>query len=221
MNRSILVIGLLLLCGLCLIAGRLSSQDKPGKPLARPGSPAAKGKEPSPAIEVAEELDEVAKKWLAFRTPGAPHKRLEALVGKWDYRLKLWTKADAPPGEFSGVTEIRWVLGNRFVQMESSGKFLDLPFNSLWLLGYDNNKKKYVSCYLDNVGTGLYPAEGSTGPGENAITLVTHMDDWYSGEHGRAFSYVIRTTSRDAWMFEMTDVASGERTMEVTYTRQK
>ena len=55
----------------------------------------------------------------------------------------------------------------------------------------------------------------------NAMTLVSRMDDWYTGEHDRAFTYVIRLVSKDVWTFEMTDLASGAKTMEAAYTRQK
>jgi hypothetical protein len=221
MKRSMVPLAVLMLCGLCLVAGRLSSQDKPGKPLTKPQGSTAKAKDQSPPTEAQEESDEIAKKWLAFRTPGVGHKRFESLVGKWDYHQKLWTKPDSPPHESSGVSEVRWVLGNRFVQIESTGKFLELPFTGWWLLGFDNFKKKYVSCYMDNLGTGLYGAEGSPGPGDQAITLIGHMDDWYTGEHNRAFTYVIRLISKDQWTFEMTDLALAAKTMEVAYTRQK
>jgi hypothetical protein len=224
MKRSTVVLSLLLGCGIFSLAQGLRSQDKPeAKP---PAKDTAKGPEPKPAgkdqaAPAEADMKDVMKKWMEFATPGLGHKKLEPLVGKWDYQQKIWMQPDSPPTESSGKTEVRWIMGNRFVQMESTGKFLDKPFSSVWLLGFDNFKKKYVSCYFDNIGTGLYPAEGSAGPGDRAITLVGHMDDWYTGEHDRAYTYVIRSVNKDKWTFEMTDLASGAKSMEVAYNRQK
>lgn len=178
-------------------------------------------KETPSAAEDQAASTELMKKWLEFAAPGAHHKKLEPLVGKWDYRQTLWMGPDSPPTENSGTTEVRWIMGQRFVQIQSTGKFLDKDFQSMWLLGFDNLKKKYVSCYIDNLGSGLYPAEGGAGPGDRGIILVGRMDDWFTGEHDRGFTYAIRSLSEDKWTFKMTDLTSGAKAMEVVYTRRK
>jgi hypothetical protein len=217
MKRSTLALSVILGLGLFCLAEGLRSQDKPGAKAKDADKPTGKG-EPADADA---DMKAMMKKWMDFATPGAGHKKLDPLVGKWDYVQKVWMQPDSPPTESSGQTEVRWIMGERFLQIESTGKFLDKPYSSVWLLGYDNFKKKYVSCYFDNLGSGLYPSQGSAGPGERAVTLVGQMDDWYTGEHDRAFSYVIRSVSKDKWTSEMTDLASGAKSMEVVYSRQK
>ncbi len=195
MKPSTLVFWVLLVGGgTFLVAGALRSQDPPRAKLpAERAEPKVmqkekeRGEADAPPADALADSKELMKKWLDFAAPGAHHKKLDPLVGKWDYRQTLWTGPDSPPTENSGTTEVRWIMGQRFVQMESTGKFLDKDFHSMWLLGFDNLKKKYVSCYVDNLGSGLYPAEGGAGPADRGIILVGQMDDWFTGEHDRGF----------------------------------
>jgi hypothetical protein len=228
MKPSTLVLGGLLVCGgILALAHVLCSQERSqaqrSDERAEPASTEKEkpmAKEEPPADAQAESLEPM-KKWLEFAAPGAHHIKLDPLVGKWNYRQTLWMGPDSPPTENSGTTEVRWIMGQRFVQIQSTGKFLDKDFHSMWLLGFDNLKKKYVSCYIDNLGSGLYPAEGGAGPGDRGIILVSRMDDWFTGEHDRGFTYAIRSLDEDKWTFEMTDLTSGAKAMEVVYTRKK
>jgi len=222
-RASLLVVALIVICT-SWFAERLVSQDKAGrKPSPQRDTPSGEDRAASEKAQTQAELDmqAVMKKWKEIREPGRHHTALEPLIGRWKYKQKIWVQPGSPPDETTGSTEVRWVMGKRFVQVESTGKMFDLPYNSMWLIGFDNFKKKYVSCYLDNVGTGIYPAEGSAGPGKNAITLIGHMDDWYTAEHDRAFAYVIRLGEKDQWSLEMTDLASGAKAMEIVYSRAR
>ncbi|MGH7199122.1 MAG: DUF1579 family protein, partial [Planctomycetaceae bacterium] len=87
--------------------------------------------------------------------------------------------------------------------------------------GYDNAKKKYVSVWIDSMGTGIMQSEGD-----------------YEGESGK-FVEVGETTSPvgtmkiksvsepmgdDKFLFTMYWVQEGgkeEKMMEITYTRKK
>lgn len=160
--------------------------------------------------------------WEKVGTPGPAHKRLEALVGKWDYKMKAWMAPGAPPDESSGVSEFKWVLGKRFLQAESSGTFMKMPYESLWLLGYDNFKKKYVMNYMDNMTTAMIGGTGVTSPDGKTITLFGVMDEWMTDEHDKPVKYVMRLSNKDNWSFEIHDLSLGEtKAIELVYTRKK
>jgi hypothetical protein len=160
--------------------------------------------------------------WKKVGTPGPGHKRLEGLVGKWDYKMKAWTEPGEPPDESSGVSEFKWVLGKRFLQAESSGTFMKMPYESLWLLGYDNFKKKYVMNYTDNMTTAMIGGTGVISPDGKTITLFGVMDEWLTDEHDKPVKYVMRLGDKDRWSFEIHDLSLEEtKAIEITYTRKK
>ena len=40
--------------------------------------------------EMSAEQQEMMQKWMAFMTPGEPHKRLAERVGTWNFTAKMW-----------------------------------------------------------------------------------------------------------------------------------
>ena len=60
--------------------------------------------------------DEMMKAWIAYGTPGAEHKTLEAMAGSWDVSTKMWMAPGAPPQEVSGTSENKMILGGRYLE---------------------------------------------------------------------------------------------------------
>src|SRR5262245_21743468 len=58
---------------------------------------------------------EMMQAWQKFATPGAGHKALADMVGKWKYTSKWWESADAKPEQSSGTSTIKWILGGRYL----------------------------------------------------------------------------------------------------------
>ena len=153
--------------------------------------------------------------------PGDPHRWLGGLVGEWDFRLKLVLEPNGTPSASIGTASAKWMLGERFVQIESQGTLLDASFSSQWTLGYDNAKRAYTSCYLDNRSTGLFLAQGGADADGETLRLFGDMHGWQPGQHSRAYLYVVRRLHQNKWSLELHDVLLGEKVMEVAYTRQK
>jgi hypothetical protein len=153
--------------------------------------------------------------------PSDRHQWLGGLVGEWDYRMKLWLEPGGSPSASIGEAEAQWTMGERFVQIESQGTLLDAGFSSLLMLGYDNAKQAYTSCYLDNCSTGFFLAEGQTAAGGESLRLFGAMHDWQSGEHNRAYLYVLSLVHHAKWTLELHDVLQGEKVMEIVYSRKK
>ena len=91
---------------------------------------------------------EAMAKWQEYATPGEGHKVMEQLVGNWDYSLKYWTSPDTPPEESTGTNDIKWILDNRFLEMNVKGTSMGQPFEGMGIIGYDNAKKG-IRKYLD------------------------------------------------------------------------
>src|SRR6185503_4508262 len=110
-------------------------------------------------------------------TPGTPHKGLAALEGTWTAKVKSWMKPGAPPMESEGTAEQKMVLEGRFLEQRFSGNFMGQAFNGLGHTGYDNFKKKYVSTWMDNMGTMVMVMEGTADATGKVTTYTGTIDD--------------------------------------------
>jgi hypothetical protein len=166
---------------------------------------------------------------MEMAKPGENHKMLEGTVGSWSYTVKWWMSPDAPPMESTGTSVGRSVMGGRYVitdhtgkmQMPGSdGKMMDTEFKGMAVEGYDNSKKKFVSSWIDNMGTGIMNMEGTYDPGMKMLTYVGE----YEPMPGMKIKMreTIKVTDKDHRTFEFYEDRGGKevKTMEMTYTRK-
>lgn len=115
---------------------------------------------------------EMMKAFQEYATPGKSHKFLEKMVGKWKYTSKWWESAEAKPEESSGTSTIKMILGGRFLQNETTGKAMGMPFQGLGLTGYNNVTGQYESLWLDTMGTGMTQGTGSVDEQTNTLKEI-------------------------------------------------
>jgi len=168
--------------------------------------------------------EEMMKNWQAAMTPGAPHKKLEAMVGTWDAEVKSWMNGpDGEPTVSKGNSEFTSALGGRFVQETFKSEMMNQPFNGMGFTGYDNVKKKYVGFWIDNMTTSMMSMEGTVDK-SGVMTMKGKIDDAMTGQKGKTIKSVSRFVDPDKMVFDMYDVTSyGDKKpiMEITYTRKK
>jgi hypothetical protein len=114
------------------------------------------------------------------------------------------------------------ILGGRFLQEEFQGEMMGKKFNGMGLTGYDKFNNKYVSFWIDDMGTGMFTTEGTADENGKVLTFTGKMDDPMTGEKGKSMKLITRIVSPDKHIFEMHDLSLGEKskTMEITYTRK-
>ena len=156
-----------LIAGFAVASVVAARQDKP-----------APGGKPTPASA---NLMEV--KWKEYGTPGPEHKVLDARVGKWDVVIKMFEPGNATPQQSQGTCEGKWILGGRFIQETAKGQWMGQPFEGIGTIGYDNLKDKYVSTWVDNMGTGVMVAEGTYDPATKTFTFTGNCPDVLAGKH--------------------------------------
>jgi len=88
--------------------------------------------------------------------------------------------------------------------------------------GYDNFKKKYVSFWIDDAGTGMFSSEGTADAAGKMFTFHGKMDDPMTGEKDKPIKMILRTVNANKRVFEMHDLSKGEKSLfgEMTYTRK-
>lgn len=202
--------GALLLAAVASGAGLAAAEEK-------------KPANPSQAADAAPPSDDKAMMdaWMRVATPGDGHKWLEPMVGKWDAKVTMWMAPGAPAQESTGTSENSWVLGGRFVEQRYQGNFMGQPFTGLGYTGYDNYKKKYVSTWMDTMGTTIMVSQGEAAG--TSLTMDSTIDDIATGK-ATAVKSVMKIVTPDQHVMEMwgPDPAGKQfKTMEIQYTRKK
>ena len=113
-------------------------------------------------------------------------------------------------------------LGGRFLQQEYTGSMMGQPYSGVGTTGYDNLRKKYVSTWIDSMGTGVFLMEGTASVGGQTITLKGGHDEPGGGHmtHRAVWKLIDQNTQT----FEMYGAHKGEKEMkgmEITYTRKQ
>ena len=167
---------------------------------------------------------------MEMAKPGENHKLLEDVVGTWTYTVKWWMSPDAPPSESTGTATARPVMGGRYFITDHSGKMqmpgpdgkmTEMEFKGMAVEGYDNVKKKFVSSWIDNMGTGIMNSEGTYDA--NSKTFTYHAESEMMPGMKTKIREVIKITDKDHHTFEFFEDRGGKevKTMEINYTRSK
>jgi Protein of unknown function (DUF1579) len=163
-------------------------------------------------------------KWMEFATPGEHHKLLAQRVGTWHMKVSQWMAPDAPPVTSEGTSVCTSILDGRYFEDVSTGTFQGMPFHGRGLTGYDNLKKKYLSIWVDNLGTGIMVSEGDYDPKTKSFTFVGSGPDPIAGTY-KPMKSVETWVSADESRMEMfgpgPDGKGWSKMMEIVYTRTK
>ena len=115
------------------------------------------------------------KNWMAYMTPGEPHKIFAKMDGEWTGDMKMWMSPDAQPITSTGSATFKTIMGGRYQQGIHKGDMMGQPFEGHSTTAYDNAKKVYISSWIDNMGTGLMTMEGTWDEATKTITYKGKM----------------------------------------------
>lgn len=159
--------------------------------------------------------------YIKLGTPGAPHALLSRMAGSWNTKTKSW-EPGMPPEESSGTCEQKMILGGRILQQECTGEWMGGTFNGVGFTGYDNNTKKFVSTWMDSMGTAIYYFEGPIDKDGKGFTQRSRYDDPVKGP--TEWRSTCRLVDDNTVTFEMYGTPVGgkeEKMMEMTYARKQ
>ncbi len=154
--------------------------------------------------------------------PGEPHKLFASLAGSWTTKTKEWMEPDKPPTESTGSVEMKMLLDGRFLQQELTGNMMEQPYSGVGITAYDNLRKRYVSTWIDNMGTGIFTMEGTASADGKTITL--------KGQHAmpggghmthRAIWKIVDSNTQTFDMFGTHPGGKEMKVMEIAYTRKQ
>lgn len=156
-------------------------------------------------------------------SPGEPHKRMAHMVGDWTFTNKFFMAPGQPPEESSGTMHAEALLGGRYVEHTWKGNMMGMPFEGRGTDAYDNNTKKYVSTWIDNMGTGIMVQTGTCDAAGKTCTYSGESFDPMSGKVITMKS-VITWIDNDTFKNEMygpDPTGKESKMMEITAKRKK
>jgi hypothetical protein len=160
--------------------------------------------------------------WKKLGTPGEPHKLFSTLAGSWTTTTKEWMVPGKPPTESSGTAEMKMLLDGRFLYQEYNGQMMGQSFSGIGIDAYDNLTKRYVTTWIDSMGTGIFIMEGTASSDGKTITLKGSHPEPDGGKmtHRAIWKIVDSNTQR----FDMYGAHNGgkeTKMMEIAYTRKQ
>jgi hypothetical protein len=170
------------------------------------------------------------KQMMELAKTNENHKLLASMAGTWKYTVKMYMDPSGKPTESTGTAVRTAVMDGRYLSGDYSGKFkmpgadgkmMDMNFKGMSMDGYDNVKKKFVSGWVDNMGTGIMILEGTY----DAATKTFTYTGEYEGMPGMKSKVrqLIKSTDKDNMTMEYyEDRGQGEtKSMEIVYRRGK
>jgi hypothetical protein len=207
-----------------------TSVTSPATTPATASSPAMTTTTTAPATTSAMPSADEMKQMMELAKTNENHKLLASMAGTWKYTVKMYIDPNSKPTESTGTAVRTAVMDGRYLSGDYSGKFkmpgadgkmMDMNFKGMSMDGYDNVKKKFVSGWVDNMGTGIMILEGTY----DAATKTFTYTGEYEGMPGMKSKVrqLIKSTDKDNMTMEYyEDRGQGEtKSMEIVYKRGK
>jgi hypothetical protein len=173
---------------------------------------------------------EMMAKMMEMAKLNENHKLLASLDGTWNYTVKFWMNGDpnSKPEVAHGTAVRKSLMGGRFFAMDvkgkmqmpgEDGKMKEFDFMGHAMDGYDNAKQKFVSTWIDNMGTGMMMTYGTYDEANKTLTSTGAIEPLPG----------VKTEIREEMKFDDKDHMTmswfenrgGQfvKTMEINYTR--
>lgn len=167
------------------------------------------------------DLQAMMETYQKLATPGEPHKQLASLAGSWTTKTKEWMEPNKPPTESTGACEEKVLLDGRYLQQECTGEMMGQPFTGIGVTGYDNYTKKYVSTWMDSMGTGIFVMEGTGSADGKTVKLKgDHQDPIEGHMKHRAVWKIVDANTQVFELWGSGKHSKDMKMMEITYTRK-
>lgn len=161
---------------------------------------------------------------IAFATPGEMHKLLASFNGTWQGDITMWMDPAAPPTKSTGTSTNKMIYNGLYQESKHKGNFNGMPFEGTSIWGYDNAKKKFVSSWIDNFGSGIMMMEGDYDPATKTFSFTGTMTNFLDGKDCN-IKETVQIIDDNTQVMKMwgPDIKTGKeyQTMEIKLTRAK
>lgn len=165
------------------------------------------------------------KAWMDYATPGEMQKMLAKSDGNWVGETTMWMENGSQPMMSKSEATNKMVFDGRYQMSTHKGDMMGMPFEGISIVGYDNSKKKFVSSWIDNMGTGIMNMEGIWNASTKSIEFKGKMTDPSRPGKDCNVREIYTFVDDNTQKMEMygPDAKTGKefKTMEINYTRKK
>ena len=159
--------------------------------------------------------------YAKLATPGEPHKLFASLAGSWTTTTKEWMEPGMPPTESTGTADMKMLLDGRFLYQEFTSQMMGQPFSGIGIDGYDNLRKRYVTAWIDTMGTGIFMMEGTASADGKTITMRGQHAELGGGQMThRAVWKIVDNNTQTFDMYGTHHHGKEMKMMEIAYTRK-
>jgi hypothetical protein len=177
----------------------------------------AKDKKPEKQMDTQAMMEMYQK----LATPGEPHKLFATLAGSWTTTTKEWMDPGKPPTESTGTADMKMLLDGRFLYQEFTSQMMGQPFSGIGIDGYDNLRKRYVTAWIDTMGTGIFMMEGTASADGKTITLKGQHAELGGGQMThRAVWKIVDNNTQTFDMYGTHHRGKEMKMLEIAYTRK-
>ena len=165
----------------------------------------------------------MAKNWQDYMTPGDMHKMLAKGNGNWAADVTMWEAPGAPATKSAGTAVNKMIMGGLYQESDFSATMMGMPFSGKSIVGYDNDKKAFVSTWVDNMGSGILTMEGPWDAASKSMTLKGKMLNPATRQTSDAKQVMKLTDDNNETMEMYIIMPDGKefKNMEIKYTRKK
>ena len=176
------------------------------------------------APQMSPEQKAMMDKMMKAATPGAQHAMLAKMAGEWSCTVKYQMDPAQPWQESQSTATITPLMDGRYIQETDSGQMNGMPFTGMGLDGFDNVSGKFVSTWIDNMGTGIMTSVGTPDASGKVITWIGTMNDPVTGKPTKERS-VTTVIDDNHHTFEMFGTPPGGKKevkmMSIDYVRKQ
>lgn len=147
-------------------------------------------------------------------------------LGTWTAEIQMWMDANGQPDDTAEPmkmtgTETNRMIGDFWVVGDFEGEFQNAPYSGHAMSGYDAEKKKFTSTWVDSMTPVAMTMEGTYDAATKTLTMKTKG----AGADGKPVEGVSKLTYKDAetrllTMYQMVD-GKAVKNMEILYKRKK
>lgn len=164
------------------------------------------------------------KAWMEYATPGEMQKMMAKSDGIWIGENTMWMENGGKPMKSKSEATNKMIYDGRYQISNHKGNFMGMPFQGMSIVGYDNSKKKFISTWIDNMGTGIMHGEGDWNPSTKSIEFKGKMTDptrpGKECNFREVFTYVDDNTHKMEMYGPDSKTGKEYKTMEIIYKRK-
>jgi Protein of unknown function (DUF1579) len=113
--------------------------------------------------------------WTAYMMPSKMHDILKEYSGDFNMEITMWMTAGEAPMIANVQSKNKMILGGRFLEMVQTGKMMEMDYQSVTTIGFNNSNNNLGLTTLNNMGTGTLFLSGMGSDTSKIINITGRM----------------------------------------------